>query len=110
MTVLDALGAGREAYRTRAWGQAYAQLSAADALDPLGFDDLVLLAQAAELIGRHEETDVVAERAHREALRVGNVPGGARAAFWLGFGLIARGEYARGGGWVARAARLIEEN
>jgi DNA-binding CsgD family transcriptional regulator len=106
---MDALAAGREAYQARAWGQAYAQLSAADALEPLGFDDLVLLAQAAELIGRHEDTDVVAERAHREALRVGNLPGAARAAFWLGFGLIARGEYARGGGWVARAARLIEE-
>jgi DNA-binding CsgD family transcriptional regulator len=109
VTVLDALGAGREAYRTRAWGQAYAQLSAADALDPLGFDDLVLLAQAAELIGRHEDTDAVAERAHREAIRVGDLPGAARAAFWLGFGLIARGEHARGGGWVARAARLIDE-
>jgi DNA-binding NarL/FixJ family response regulator len=109
VTVLDALGAGREAYRIRAWGQAYTQLSAADALEPLGLGDLMLLAQAAELIGRYDETDVVAERAHREGLRVGDLPGAARAAFWLGFGLIARGEYARGGGWVARAARVIEE-
>ncbi len=106
---MDALAAGREAYQARAWGQAYAQLSAADALQPLGFDDLVLLAQAAELIGRHEDTDVFAERAHHEALRVGNLPGAARAAFWLGFGLMGRGEYARGGGWLARAARLIDE-
>ena len=89
---MDALTAGRAAYQARAWGQAYAQLSAADALEPLGFDDLVLLAQAAELIGRHEDTDVVAERAHREALRVGDLPGAARAAFWLGFGLMGRGD------------------
>ncbi len=109
MTVLDALAAGREAYEARAWGQAYAQLSAADALEPLGFDDLALVAQAAELIGRHEDTDVFAERAHHEGLRVGNLPGAARAAFWLGFGLMGRGEYARGGGWLARAARLIDE-
>ncbi len=93
----------------RAWGKAYAQLSAADTLEPLGFDDLVRLAQAAELIGRHEDTDELAERAYREGLRVRDLPGAARAAFWLGFGLIARGEFARGGGWVARATRLIEE-
>jgi DNA-binding NarL/FixJ family response regulator len=110
VTVLDALDAGREAYRARAWGEAYAQLSAADALEPLGFDDLVLLAQASELVGRYENTAAVGERAHREGLRVGDLPGAARAAFWLGFGLIAHGEYARGGGWVARAARLLEEN
>jgi DNA-binding CsgD family transcriptional regulator/tetratricopeptide (TPR) repeat protein len=109
VTDLDALEAGREAYQARAWRRAYAQLSAADALEPLGFDDLALLAQAAELIGRHEDTDVFAERAHHEALRVGNLPGAARAAFWLGFGLMGRGEYARGGGWLARAARLIDE-
>jgi DNA-binding NarL/FixJ family response regulator len=105
---MDALELGREAYAARAWNRAFVQLSAADALEPLAFDDLVLLAQAAELIGRREDSAELAERAHREGLRVGDLPGAARAAFWLGFGLIDRGEFARGGGWVARAARLIE--
>ncbi|HEY8547601.1 MAG TPA: helix-turn-helix transcriptional regulator, partial [Acidimicrobiales bacterium] len=32
-----------------------------------------------------------------------------RCAFWLGFGLLLRGEEARGGGWLARAERLAED-
>ncbi|MGD2070825.1 MAG: LuxR C-terminal-related transcriptional regulator, partial [Gemmatimonadota bacterium] len=33
----------------------------------------------------------------------------ARCAFWLGFQLLMRGERARGGGWVARAERLLDD-
>jgi tetratricopeptide (TPR) repeat protein len=32
-----------------------------------------------------------------------------RCAFWLAFGLLNRGEQARGGGWIARARRLLDE-
>ena len=33
----------------------------------------------------------------------------ARCAFWLAFGLLDRGELARGGGWLARARRLLDD-
>ena len=97
------------AYRRRAWAEAYARLSDADALEPLELQDLERVSLAAELMGRSEDATELLARAHQEALRVGDLPGAARAAFWLGFGLIHRGEFARGGGWVARAARLIED-
>lgn len=109
MTVLDALEAGREAYGRRAWADAYTRLSAADALKALGLGDLERVAWAAELMGRSEDATELMARAHQEGLRIGDLQGAVRAAFWLGFGLIARGEFARGGGWVARAARMIED-
>jgi DNA-binding CsgD family transcriptional regulator/tetratricopeptide (TPR) repeat protein len=109
VTALDALQGGREAYDHRAWAQAYAQLLAADAIEPLELADLERLAMAAELIGRYEDSSDALARSHQEGLRVGDLSGAARAAFWLGFGLIHRGEFARGGGWVARAAGLIAD-
>ncbi|MBW3593551.1 MAG: DNA-binding response regulator, partial [Actinobacteria bacterium] len=33
----------------------------------------------------------------------------ARCAFWLGLPLLMKGEMARGGGWLARGARLLDE-
>ena len=33
----------------------------------------------------------------------------ARCAFWLGFGLLLRGEEIRAGGWLGRAHRLLDE-
>src|SRR5215470_12671216 len=32
----------------------------------------------------------------------------ARAAFWLGFRLLARGDAGHAGGWLARSQRLVE--
>jgi ATP/maltotriose-dependent transcriptional regulator MalT len=109
VTALDTLQGGREAYDRRAWATAFAQLSAADALEPLSIEDLERLAMAAELMGRYEDSADVLARIHQEALRVGDQRAAARAAFWLGFALIGHGEIARGGGWVARAAGLIED-
>jgi len=44
MTVVDALDRGREAFRQRAWGDAYRQLSSADRAEPLPLEDLENLA------------------------------------------------------------------
>src|SRR5437867_11943637 len=100
---------GREAYARQAWGDAFAQLSAADRASSLAPADLELLSVAAHLIGRDEDRDQVGTRAHQEYLRLGEVPRAARAAFWLGMSLLDRGEMARGGGWIARARRLLDE-
>lgn len=109
MTVPDALGRGRLAFTRRSWSDAYAGLSAAAIEGTLELDDLEHLALAAELIGRHDESSDILARAHQEALRAGDMARAAHDAFWLGFVLLARGEFARGGGWIARAAGLIEE-
>ncbi len=110
VTVPDALSRGRLAFARRSWSEAYAGLSAAAIEGSLELDDLEHLALAAELTGRHDEGSDILARAHQEALRAGDIARAAYDAFWLGFGLIARGEFARGGGWIARAAGLIEEH
>lgn len=109
MTTADPLVRGREAFRRQGWGDAYAQLSAADHDTSLELADLELLAVAAHLLGRDEETVEAWSRAHHEALRLGNAARAARCAFWLGMVLLNGGEMARGGGWLGRAARLLDD-
>ena len=64
-----------------AWGEAYALLSAADGEAELDLEDLERVGAAAYLIGRDEEAVDVWGRAHRQGLRVGDIPGAARCAF-----------------------------
>ena len=109
MTAPTAVDEGREAYAREAWSEAYSRLLAAHQGGPLGPDDVELLAMAAYLIGRDEESDDWLERAHQGHLRRGDVPRAVRCAFWLGIGFMDRGEFARGGGWLARAQRLLDE-
>src|SRR5690606_22989668 len=70
---------------------------------------LELAATAAYLTGRREESVGLWTRAHHDLLARGEVRRAARAAFWLGFQLFQGGDRARGGGWMARAGRLLEE-
>jgi DNA-binding CsgD family transcriptional regulator len=109
MTAADALDRGRESFGRRAWADACAQLSAADRESPLEAEDLERLATAAYLIGRDDAGDDAGTRAHHEFLRRGSVERAVRCAFWLAYSLLNRGEVARGGGWVARAHRLLDD-
>jgi DNA-binding CsgD family transcriptional regulator len=112
MTMADAehaLDRGRESFERQAWGDAYNQLSAADRETPLELDDLERLAVAAYLVGRDDDSADTWARAHHECLRLGHVVRAARCAGWLAQGLLLRGEMARGGGWLARARRLLED-
>jgi DNA-binding CsgD family transcriptional regulator/tetratricopeptide (TPR) repeat protein len=110
MTTDTALDRGRASFARRAWGAAFAELTAADQDEPLVPGDLERLSMAASLIGKDEESDDIATRAHHEYVRVGNPPRAARAAFWLGMSLINRGEMSRAGGWMARAKRVLDES
>ena len=105
----QALDGGRASFGRQAWGDAYAQLSAADKEAPLELDDLERLAVAAYLVGRDEESTDIWARAHHECVRLGDLVGAARCALRLGTELLLMGEMARGGGWLARARRMIEE-
>ena len=109
MTTADTLDRGRASFERWAWADAFDKLSAADRETPLAPEDLELLAKAAYLVGRDADRDEVLARAHREWLRLGGAERAARCAFWLAFGLLNRGELARGGGWLARARRLLDD-
>ncbi len=105
----DALEQGRTAFEQRAWGEAFAALSVVDRDSPLDAHDLDRLARAAYLAGEDEASVEAWERAHHAFLADGEVPRAVRCAFWLGFGLMQRGEMARAGGWLARAQRLLDD-
>ena len=106
----DVLAGGRRAFDRREWSHAYDRLSAAAADDSLEPDDLERLATAAYLTGHDDTSTETWARAHRAWLARGEQERAVRCAFWLGFGLVQRGELAQGGGWLARAARLVEQH
>ncbi len=109
MTTAEALARGRGCFERRAWSDAFVQLSAVDREAPLEPEDLERLATAAYLVGSDEDSVQVWERAHHELLRRGDVPRAARCAGWLIFVLMNGGEFARAGGWLARARRVLDE-
>jgi len=106
----DALERGREAAARQDWALAYRHLSAAEGAAALGVPDLERLAVAAQLLGHDDDGLDVWARAHREAVRRGDVARGARFAFWLAIGFLNRGDVGRGTGWLARGERLLERH
>ena len=105
----DDLTRGRAACLAQAWATAADALTAAAATAPLEPADLELLATAAYLAGRDQVSTDAMEAAHREHLRRGDAVRAARCGFWLSLGLLLRGESARGGGWVTRSQRLVDD-
>jgi DNA-binding CsgD family transcriptional regulator len=104
----SAVDRGRQLLREQAWGAAFSQLSAADRESPLEPQDLAELAKIAYLIGKEPEGADFLARAHQGFLSRGDVQHAARCAFWLGFTSLINGEQAQAGGWLSRAARLLE--
>jgi DNA-binding CsgD family transcriptional regulator len=109
MTATDVVVQGRRSFEQQAWADAYAQFSAADMAAPLEPEDLGRLAVAARLLGKDADADRLYERGHQELVARGDPRQAARMAFWLGMSLMDRGETARGGGWLARVRRLVED-
>lgn len=93
----------------RGWATTFAELSAAQAVAPLGLSELERLAEAAYLAGRLAEAVEAWTRAHTGALAQGDVPRAVRSGFWAAFALLNNGEPARGGGWVDRGRRLLDD-
>ncbi|NIR45732.1 MAG: DNA-binding response regulator [Gemmatimonadetes bacterium] len=109
MSRSDALDQGRESFERGAWADAFARFSDADRQTPLAPEDLERLATVAYLLGRDGESAEIWGRAHHEYNDRGEAERAARCAFWLGFQLLMSGERARGGGWIARGRRLLED-
>lgn len=99
---------GRECYERREWNDAFEALSLADRASPLDADDLQRLAWSAGLTARDDELLATQERVYHAHLNANQTLAAARAAFWLGFRLLARGEIGKAGGWLGRAQRLVE--
>ncbi|MEU7893387.1 LuxR C-terminal-related transcriptional regulator [Nonomuraea sp. NPDC049152] len=110
MTTAGILDRARESFDRQAWADAFALLSAADRESPLQLEDLKRLATAAYLVGRDADSTDVWARAYHESLHLGDAAQAVRCAFWLGFQLLNKGDLARGGGWVARGQRLLDDD
>ena len=106
--VSQLLARGRVAFERHEWNDAFEALSLADQSAPLGADDLSRLAWSAGLTARDDEMLATQERVYHSHLDAGQCLAAARAAFWLGFRLLALGEIGRSGGWLGRAQRLVE--
>ncbi|HET9948451.1 MAG TPA: LuxR C-terminal-related transcriptional regulator [Longimicrobiales bacterium] len=106
----ELLSRGARSLERRAWGDAYRRLREADAHAPLDPSGLEALARAAYLLGRESESLAALERAHAEAAQRGDASTAARSALFAAFQLMGRGEHARGGGWLARARRVLDES
>jgi ATP/maltotriose-dependent transcriptional regulator MalT len=101
----------RRAHASREYARAFDAFTEADeaAGAPLAGADFDLWAMCALLLGRDADALRVLERAHHAHLEAGATVAAVRSAFWLGFRLISAGEKGRGGGWLARARRLVDE-
>jgi DNA-binding NarL/FixJ family response regulator len=108
LAAIDELERGREWYATRAWADAFGSLSRADEADPLGAEDLELLATSAYMLGRDDHVLSALERAHHAHLAAGEALRAVRSAFWLGINLVMQGEMSRATGWFGRAQRMLE--
>ena len=104
----DRLAAAREALRRHAWREAFDQLSAADAAEPLAPEDLERLAEAAQWIGRLDDCIAVHARAHAAYLERGNQRRAGFVALLIAHAHFAKGKASMASGWMRRAERLLE--
>jgi DNA-binding CsgD family transcriptional regulator len=105
---VDELDRGRESYAMRAWTDAFESLSRADAAQPLGGQDLELLARSAYMLGNDDDYVAGLERAHHAHLHGGDGLAAVRCAFWIGHNFLFRGDNVSATGWFARAQRVLE--
>lgn len=108
MPTSDAREEETRADEPESWTDVFERLTAADRDDALAPNELERLATAAYLTGRDEDSADAWARAHHEFLDRAEERRAARSAFWLAFQYLMRGERARGGGWLARARRLLD--
>ncbi len=102
---IDQLRQAREAFERRDWALVSERLQS---VGDLSVADTMALATAAFLIGDADEAVRALQAGYQDSIKKGDALGAVRFAFWLGFVLNTRGEMAVGGGWVARAERLLE--
>jgi DNA-binding NarL/FixJ family response regulator len=108
MVQAGSLESGRDAVARQAWGDAYHDLSAADAVERLDVDDLERFALSAHMVGRADEAARTWERAYHAAIDDGQPARAVGHAFHIIMGLGQRGEFAQAGAWHARATGVLD--
>jgi len=108
--MVSVLNQGRTHFDRHEWSAAHAQFALADHETALDTADVERMATAAYLIGLDTESATAWSRAYHEHLANGDWALAGRCAFWMGFGLMMRGEYAQAGGWLARARRQLDQS
>ena len=95
---------------TGEWEAAYVLMSRADdAGEVASGEAFQQFAVCAYMTGREDTYVDLMMRAFDDFVAGASQQRAARAAFWIGLTLMFRGEFGRGGGWLARADKLIEE-
>jgi DNA-binding CsgD family transcriptional regulator len=99
----------RAAYAEHSWLVAYDAFAEADEAEPLSPEDLELRATTARMLAREDEAVEILERAHHGYVDGGDMTRAAYCAGWIGMTLFYNGSVGPGGGWIARAHRLLED-
>ncbi|HEX2212231.1 MAG TPA: LuxR C-terminal-related transcriptional regulator [Mycobacterium sp.] len=95
------------AFERHAWTEVYDCLTGAG--EPLDADDVERLAEAAYLLGKDDESARTWQRAYSAYLECGRPDRAAQSGFWLALTQVLAGHPARGGGWLARVGRLVDD-
>ena len=106
---VDPLELGREAFKRHAWTEALDAFVAADGEGGISPDDLELMGEAAWWTGRPDEATDPLERAFAAYVGAGRPTEAAGVAFRLAYLAFRRQAPSVGGGWVGRAAGLLED-
>ncbi|MDX6284723.1 MAG: hypothetical protein QOG53_208 [Frankiales bacterium] len=110
MRRMGALDSANAAYAEKRWAEAFTQLTDAESRGELTATDLEHLAVASHCLGKNDESTDAWSRAYNAYLQDGDIEHAALAAAWCSFGLLTRGEFALGSGWLSRAQTLCEEH
>ena len=105
----DSLELGRDAVKRHAWMEALEAFAAADRDGGLSPDDLELMGTAAWWAGMPDQATDPLERAFAAFAGAGRPTEAARVAFHLAYLAFRRQASSVGGGWLGRAAGLLED-
>jgi tetratricopeptide (TPR) repeat protein len=108
-SALASIDAARDARSRYAWGEAFDLFAAADAVEPLGPDELDHMAECAWWVGKMRHCIALRERAHAAYLKDGNVLRAARVATDLADHHFDLMESQSAAAWIQKASRLLED-
>ena len=107
--MIETLESGRDAFNRHAWTEAIEAFTAADRDDGLSPEDLELLSTAQWWSGHPDEATEGLERAFTGYSEAGRRPEAAWVAMTLAYEAFQRLAAPVGGGWLARAERLLAD-
>ena len=102
--MLDVKGRLKLARRLRdaeRWDEACDAFVAVDEIAPLGAEDLELLAECAQIMGRGELAVAILRRAYEARVDSGDIDRAIAIGFWLWQALVINGEFSRASGWAS---------